>query len=285
MKVNRILYVTILGLLALPACENESFVQDFVPEGAMVYFSPGEQDSGVINFLDLDGTNLNFEVSMTDEQGRDLEFAPVASVDILATFTNTSTGGTHQVMLQNLTQWPQTFSYTLDEFLAQFPSEVVTRDSLELGDNFFITADFNMEDGRKLSGWSPALLDNSPASIYRVFVSYNVACPSEIPSGTWVEVGDNDVAETTLTKIGAATYEFSDFNVDYYGTDLSPIRGVFSDICNTLTLEGATEFSIAWRGRGVYDPVNQTITFEQVEDMTYNPGIFSGPYVFEYRGE
>lgn len=284
-KISKLLCIACLTVFCLPACENENFVEDLVPEGAMVYISQEADDTGLINFLDLDASNLNFTVSMTDEQGRDLEFAPVASIDITSAYTNASTGETHTEILTTITEWPQTFQVDVNSLVDLYPENILTRDSLQLGDSFFITADFNMEDGRRLSGWSPALLDNSPVSIYRVFVSYNVACPSEIPTGTWVETGENDVSETTLTELSPGIYEFSNFNVNYYGADFSPIRGVFADICNTLTLQSATEFGIQWRGTGVYDPVNQTITFEQVEDVSFNPGVFAGPYVFEFRGE
>ncbi|WKN41757.1 hypothetical protein [Tunicatimonas pelagia] len=285
MKLPKILSTSLALLVVLSACDNENFVEENVDRGAMVFISQKDQDTGLVNFIDPDQTRLNFEVSMTDEQGRNLEFAPVESIDVTATFTNGSTGTTHKAIIATITEWPQTLDLGINDLVGPFSENTLTRDSLDLGDSFFITADFNMQDGRKLSGWSPSLLDNSAASIYRVFVNYLVACPSEIPTGTWVEIGENDVSEATLTELNPGIYEFSDFNVNYYGAGSSPIRGVFADICNTLSLQGATDFGVQWRGTGVYDPVNQTITFQQVEDVAFSPGSFAGPYVFEFRGE
>ena len=114
------------------------------------------------------------------------------------------------------------------------------------------------------------------------------ACDSEIPEGEWIE-RNNGGESVTLSRINSVTYEFSNFNIDYYDPSFNPIRGIFTHNCETneLTLVGQTEFDVQWRGSGTYDPVDPaipTITFPQVEDIAFNPGFFEGPWVFEFSG-
>ena len=115
----------------------------------------------------------------------------------------------------------------------------------------------------------------------RSSLSHNlsITCPSNIPEGEWTET-NNGGEVVTLVHLGDGIYEFSNFNIAYYPPSNNPIRGIFSDVCNTLTLQDATEFGVQWRGEGTYDSDTQTITFPAVEDVTFNPGAFSGPYVF-----
>ena len=233
----------VLLVVSTTACQEEDQLPD-IEQGAMVYFSPGAEDTGLINFLNLEASRLNFTMDLTDALGRDLEFAPVASVDVKVTYTDASTGNTRTTLLENTSTWPTTYDLDVQDIVALFPTDVVTVASLELGDSFFITTDFNMEDGRTLSGWSPALLDNSPASIYRVFINYPVACPSNL-AGTYlaecVDCPNGELASqpVTVTAVSPGVYSLSDVSMDIFGG--TPIAYQFSDVCGTFTMAAASQ--------------------------------------------
>lgn len=107
--------------------------------------------------------------------------------------------------------------------------------------------------------------------------SMGITCPSNIPLGSWT---NGNLGTVTLTSEGDGLYKFDSFNVSYYNPSNNPIEGFFQDICNTLTLYGSSRFGVQWRGTGTYDAATETITFAQVEDANFNPGIFDGPWVF-----
>lgn len=244
MKKLRIIYFVAVAAIAFTACDNEDRVGDLVDEGAMVFISPENDDSGLVNFLNPDNSRLHFTVSMTDEQGRDLEFAPVETIEMTVTYTDASEGTTHKQLLESLATWPRTFDLTVDDLVDLFPDEVLTRETLGLGDSFFITADFRMQDGRFLSGWSPALLDNSAASIYRVFVNYPVACPSDL-AGTYlaecINCPNGEVASQTVTisQVSPGLYTLSDATMGLFGP-ATPVAYNFTDICNQISVAAAS---------------------------------------------
>jgi len=269
-KISKILSIACLTVLLLPACDNENFVEDLVDEGAMVYISPETEDTGLVNFLDPDQSRLNFTVSMTDQQGRDLEFAPVEAIEMTVTYTNASEGTTHKQLLESLSEWPRTFDLSVDDLIDLFPDEVLTRESLGLGDGFFITADFRMQDGRFLSGWSPALLDNSAQSIYRVFVNYPVACPSDL-AGTYLaeclDCPNGEVASqtVTVTEVSPGLYTLSDITMDIFGGGFA-VAYNFTDVCNQLSVAAASrdfgaQVSLETQAGTEYNPDTGVITF------------------------
>ena len=152
------------------------------------------------------------------------------------------------------------------ENIAELPIEIIA-DGIEAGEqltiNIKITGDANV----------PAMTGLDEASHI-----IQISCESSIPEGDWTAP---DAGTTTLTKTGDLTYQFSNFNYGYYNPVNNPIEGQFEDICGNLTLFGESRFGVQWRGKGVYDPAANTITFaDGVEDITFNPGIFGPALVF-----
>lgn len=261
-KILKLSLLSIAGALLLNACGNEDFIGE-IPKGAMVYMSQEAEDDGFIDILDLSAVTLNFTLSTTDARGQNLEFAPIASIDVTVTYTNAAEGTTHKAILENLTAWPKTYSLSTADIVNIFPENVVDMTTLNAGDNFQISADFHMQDGTFLSGWSPALLDKSPASVYSVFINYPVACASAL-GGTYdysTEVtavgagGDiggcaNPVTGSgTLTDTGGSVYNVSDASFGQYDCawDDTPAAGVtLIDACNTISTGGADQYGLVY---------------------------------------
>ncbi|MEM6525783.1 MAG: hypothetical protein AAF693_18435 [Bacteroidota bacterium] len=117
--------------------------------------------------------------------------------------------------------------------------------------------------------------DVQPSENYKLVEhNFQVACPSDIPVGTYLETGE-DGFEVELTRIDDDTYQLSQMNFRYYDPTYEDVPGVFTDVCNALTLEGEPipeAFDIAWVGSGTFDPATNTLSFS-VADATYNPDI------------
>lgn len=102
-----------------------------------------------------------------------------------------------------------------------------------------------------------------------ITVKIRVICPSDL-AGTW-QFDNGNV--TTIEEIGTGSYRIANLNAmgGYYGQQFT-LAGNFTDSCNQLELFGDEPTNgVAWRGVGVYDPATETITFESVTDVTYNP--------------
>lgn len=261
-KIFKISILFIVGTFLLNGCGNEDFIKE-VPNGAMIYLSQDAEDDGFINSLNLADVTLNFTLSTTDARGQNLEFSPIASMDVTVTYTDIDDGSTHKAILENITSWPKTYMLSTADLVDIFPENIVNMTSVNVGDNFQISADFHMADGRFLSGWSPALLDKSPASVYSVIIDYPVACASDL-GGTYdfstvvKSVGDggdisgcnNPVTGSgTLTETGSGVYSVSDATFGQYDCawDDTPAEGVtLIDVCNTISTSGSDQYDLIY---------------------------------------
>lgn len=282
-KINYIA-LAVLGMLLTFSCEDKDkqLFDDF-QQGSIPLFAQEDDDSGLVNFLDPDQTMLSFNVTTEG-------LSPVSSVDVLVTYNNSETGASETITYTNVTTFPATVKITLSELLAAFDTDVVTQDTLSLGDNFIIGGAMKMVDGRYLDGgYSPSVFSKRPVTL-----TYTVSCPSSIPVGKWeIHVESSDATYTVnLTRVGGGTYTIDNFNFDYdlnfYGgfNDLAG-AATFVDICNDLTLNGVEpNYGISWRGSGVYDPGAQTLTFGEITDVEYGQGPYTnggGDWVLTYK--
>jgi hypothetical protein len=282
-KINYIA-LAVLGMLLTFSCEDKDkqLFNDF-EQGSIPLFAQEDDDSGLVNFLDPDQTMLSFNVTTEG-------LSPVSSVDVLLTYNNSETGTSETVIYSNVNNFPAPVKISLNDLLGAFSSDVVTQDSLSLGDTFVVGGAMKMVDGRYLNGgYSPSVFSKRPVTI-----TYTVSCPSSIPVGKWeVHVVSSGATYTVnLTKVGGGTYQIDNFNLDYdldfYGgfNDLAA-AATFVDICNDLTLNGVEpNFKISWRGSGAYDPVAQTLTFGAITDVEYDEGPFKnggGDWVLTYK--
>jgi len=301
----------ILLILVVISCvdDDKLFELSDFENGAIPNLVQTENDDGFINLLDLNSMQLEFTVDFavnfpqSDDGGitsggsgretTNLAWQDVSSFDLELTYSNKITGELEQGVIGNYTSWPATITLKVDDLIAAIPS-LNTQADFNLGDQFVFVCGVNLASGKKLPafvkdptgkpvpGYSVNIngAGNNPGINYSI--AYDVSCPSSIPLGTWTNVttggscltyksGGGDVE---LTKIGSIRYEISDFDFGFYGI---ATRAQFNDVCNDLTLGGATEFGISWSGSGVFTPnggVNGKgrLEFPCHFDATFNPG-------------
>src|SRR5688572_4013004 len=130
---NQLRYITFLLLAVfIGSCEDEE--KSPLPEitrGSVPVFAPEDSDTGFINFMDFDATNISFNV---DKQGSE----DVTSIDVWVQFNNSETGESEIVTYNTVSSFPQEFHLTFDQLINLFPDDVLTEDTLNLGDSFIV---------------------------------------------------------------------------------------------------------------------------------------------------
>jgi hypothetical protein len=244
------------------SCEDEEkYPLPDITRSTIPVFIPGDSDTGFIDFMDFDASNISFNV---DKLGTE----EVISIDVLVTFNNAATGEAEIITYSTVNTFPQAINLTFDQLIALFPEEVLTQDTLGLGDSFVVGGNVLLADGRYLSGgYSPSVVANES-----VFIIYNVACVSAL-AGTYdltLISGSNGEAaalsDQTITEISPGYYEISDGTMDIFGPDF-PVKYRFTDICSNLTADGAsvdfgTQIKIRFNAGTTVDPVTGEITFD-----------------------
>ena len=249
-----------LMALFIGACEDEDKypIPEFTRSSIPVFLQK-ETDTGFINFMDLDATTLAFDV---DRLGTE----DVSSIDVLITFNNSETGESKTITQSTVTSFPQAVNLSIDQLINLFPQEVLTRDTLSLGDSFVVGGNVLLADGRYLDGgYSPSVVANDP-----VYVTYNVACASAL-AGTYdltLISGDNgelaSEPDQTITAVAPGYYELSDATMSIFGF---PLKYRFTDICGQLiadpeSVDYGAQVVMKFNPGTAIDPVTGEITFE-----------------------
>lgn len=258
---NQLRYITLLSLAVfIGSCEDEDKypIPDFTKSSIPV-FTQKDGDTGFVDFMDLNATNLAFDV---DRLGTE----EVTSIDVVITFNNNETGESETVTHSTVTSFPQEVSLSFSELISLFPPEVVTADTLSLGDSFIVGGYVLLADGRYLDGgYSPSVVANDP-----VYLTYNVACASAL-AGTYdltLISGENGEASSlpgeTIVQISPGYYELSDMTMELFGF---PIRYRFTDICSNLTadvgsVDYGTQVTIKFNAGTMIDANTGEITFD-----------------------
>ncbi|MDF2157315.1 hypothetical protein [Algoriphagus sp. CAU 1675] len=150
-------------------------------------------------------------------------------------------------------------SVTLEagEFVKSFPVTVLTG-NIDPSESPNLVLKIDSATGAEVS-----------ANYGKMTVAIRVICPSDL-AGTW-EFANGETTE--IEEIGTGNYKIVDLNAMgvYYDPAVYVVEAFFTDNCNILTLYGSSAYGIQWRGTGVYDPDTDTITWEKIADITYNP--------------
>ena len=208
--------------------EEKNPIPDFTKSSIPVFLQ-GADDTGFIDFMDLQRSTLSFDV---DKRGSE----DVSSIDVLITYNNSVTGKSETIEYTTVSTLPQNVTLTFAQLIELFPEEVLTEDTVSLGDSFTVGGKVLMADGRYLDGgYSTSVAANDP-----VIINYNVACASDLAGSydlTLISGNSGEVSSLpnqTITEISPGLYELSDATMDIFGPDF-PVKYRFTDICGTLT--------------------------------------------------
>jgi hypothetical protein len=265
--------VLIAGLFLVSSCRDEDAVRmPDIARGALpVLTNVGD---GFINLLDVDATNIHFTVDLR-------EYGNVQSADLLVIYTDFSTGERHTAVVREFQEWPINVTLSVDEVLGNFSSSVVTKESLDLGDNFEFSVRLNMADGSVYDRYSPDLRGNTN----RVYLSFSVACPSDLAGNYRVDVNtsvSNMYNLTTMNvqirEISPGYYQISDITTNLFGFD---IGYRFRDICNQIipdagSVDFPTQVLLQDVGQSMVDDETGAITFDLVYSASSCCGIAGG---------
>lgn len=261
---NHISYIPILLLAVfIGSCEDEAkYPLPDITRSSVPVFTQGDTDTGFINFLEFDDSNISFSL---DRKGSEA----VSSIDVIITFNNAATGKSQTIKHGTVNTFPQAFHLTFDELLGLFEPEVVTQDTLGLGDSFVVAGNVLLTDGRYLSGgYSPSIVANDPVAL-----TYNVACASDL-AGTYdltlISGSDTEVAsipDQTIVRVSPGYYEISEVTMDIFGGGAGPVKYRFNDICGNLTADATsvdygTQIVVKFNPGTFVDPVTGEITFD-----------------------
>ena len=279
MKIQ-IRYITFMVLAVfIGSCEDEEkYPLPDITRSSIPVFLQGETDTGFINFVDFDDSHVSFSVeSVVREE--------VTSVDVFVTFNNAETGESETIQYNTVNAFPQEIDFTFDELLNLFDPEVVTEDTLDLGDSFVVGGNALLADGRYLSGgYSPSVVANDP-----VFLTYNVACASNLAgiydftlisgSGT-----ATSLLNQTIVQRAPGSYEIPDISMEYFAA--TPVKYGFTDICGNLfpdpaSVDFGTQVVVRFNAPTTVDPVTGVITFDIEYISTSCCGLLGKKTVFK----
>jgi hypothetical protein len=267
--------IAMLGaaLLIVSSCRDEDAVRmPDIAKGALPILT--NVGDGFINLLDIDATNINFNVDLQ-------EYGNVQSADLLAMYTDFSTGQRHTVTIRQLQEWPINVTLSVDEVIGNFPNAVVTKESLDLGDNFEFFLRLNMTDGSVYDRYSPDLRGNTN----RVYLSFSVACPSDLAGNYRIDVNtsvSNMYNLTTMNvqirEISPGYYQISDITTNLFGF---AIGYRFRDICNQIipdvgSVDFPTQVLLQDVGQSMVDDGTGAITFDLVYSASSCCGLAGG---------
>ncbi len=290
--------ILIFGIYS--SCTNEDLkpyprMEDNYGAVTLVEMNPDKTYYNAINDIAAEEVEFTLDVNdfgVTDVNSIDVELV-FTQKDVLVDLEgNPADSVWATVLLETVTSLPATLNYNGQEIANAIGIDI---DDLKVGDNFLLTFPINTADNRRLTVALSSSLCNEPLqpSFGGCSVQWGISCPSAIPTGTWeVYIVASDV--TYEVEINASTsagaYTMPNFNLDYqpgfYLTfDELPISGGFTDVCNTLYLNKVGDHDVQWTSVGVYDPVNQTITFDEISDPAYGQGPWDNSgqsYVLKY---
>ena len=249
MKKIKYILPAVVALMISVSCEDDAKKPfDKFQRGAIPLFAQGDGDSGFIDLYDFNSSKMAFEVNTEGE-------TDVASLDIVITYNNAETGESNDATYTTLTTLPSDVLIGFDQLGSAFPKEVLTADSLGLGDSFTINGYVTTGDGRYLNGgYSPSVIANKPVSL-----NYNVACASDLGgtydySTTVLTLGDGgdadacsgvNTGEGELEDLGGGVYAISDVTFGVfacaYGDD--PATGAtLEDVCGGISFGGSDQY-------------------------------------------
>ncbi|HTF21708.1 MAG TPA: hypothetical protein VK658_26700 [Chryseolinea sp.] len=249
MKQIKYILPAAAALLISVSCEDDAKKPfDNFQQGAIPLFVQGDDDTGFIDLTNFDNSRISFALATEGE-------VDVSSVDVMITYNNSITGESTDAKYATLTAFPAQVDIGFSELVNAFPKEVLTADSLDVGDSFTVNGYVLTGDGRYLDGgYSPSVVANKT-----VFLNYNVACASDL-GGTYdysttvivLGAGGNAAAcagtntgAGELEDDGGGVYAVSDVTFGVFDCaygDTPAVGAVLNDVCGDISFGGADQY-------------------------------------------
>lgn len=249
MKKIKLIFTTLAILLLMPSCENDGGDSKInFKNGALANIQKiGTSDS----FIDLVAVNSGGEINLgfTVDKG----LGDFSSMDIIGFYTKADGMIYKATLVSNVTTFPTTFNISKTDLFDAF-DELNTASDFELGDKLIITTQLTLKDGsiQKIinDDGSPNYSPNiASSSLYKVFQSYGVSCPSDL-GGIYDFVTTNVKAPTgesaagpltgtvTFEDQGGGVYTISDASfggwIGLYGPGNIAEGVTLTDVCNKI---------------------------------------------------
>ncbi|MEN2282246.1 hypothetical protein AAGF08_08915 [Algoriphagus sp. SE2] len=249
MKKLYTLFAVALAAVAMTSCFEDPGNETFF-DGNQVEFADAKLPNG------LAATFVRASETQTDQTEIGLNrvstsAANAISVNIEVDPTSTAVEGVHYTLSGN------SATIASGEFVGTFPVTVLTG-NIDPSESPDLILNITSATGADIA-----------ANYGSITIRIRVICPSDL-AGTWVFENGN---VTTIEEIGTGNYVIANLNAmgGYYNQSFT-LAGNFTDNCDKLELYGSEPTNgVKWRGSGVFDPATQTITWESVTDIEYNP--------------
>jgi hypothetical protein len=242
----------LLSVVLWTACDDDKKPFTDFKKGAIPLFTPKADDSGFVDYGNLDATTLSFTVN---KEG----LADVQSIDVMVTYNNSQTGKSDQALVTTVTSFPKDVTISKSDLIAAFKSEVLTQDSISIGDSFTVDGYVRLADGTYLTGgYSPSIFSKKPVNL-----NYNVSCKSELggtlnyktsnvtagAGGVAANCGSSVTGQVDFDAQGGGVYKISDITFGQYDCAWAdnPASGVsLVDVCNHLSLTGTDQYGLIY---------------------------------------
>ncbi len=222
-----------IALIAWSCRDEDTYPIPDITRSSIPVFQQKDSDTGFIDIYNLDDSFVSFDV---DRLGSE----EVKDIDVWVQFNNSQTGKSVVAEYVTISAFPSSrFDLNIDDIIALFPEEDVTRDTISIGDSFIIGGNVRLSDGRYLSGgFSPSVAAN-----HAVTLTYPVTCSSDL-SGTYdltLVSGDSGedtfIPDQTIVEISPGYYEISEITMDLFQDQIPGVKYRFRELCGAITAD------------------------------------------------
>lgn len=262
MKKIKLIVASLFSLALVLSCNDDGGDSNRnITTGAVPDITKTEGSEAFINLSSLqDGNDVAISLDVAIAQGQ----SEVSSVAIVGFYIKADGTIEKANLASGITSFPTKVTISKDILFNAFTS-ISTVDDFVIGDQLKVSADITLKNGQvinllKADGTQNYSPDLSNSSLYTLFQTYLVSCPSDL-GGEYAftttnvgEPGGGTVAgpltgTVTFTDTGGGIYDISDASfggwLGLYGpSDDDTSRGVtLIDICGTLSFGGADQFA------------------------------------------
>ncbi len=228
----------VIVLIAASCRDEDSYPIPDITRSSIPVFHQKEPDTGYIDIYNLNESLVSFDVDRLGSEKAE-------HIDVWVQYKNSQTGASAIANYITVSgTFPSSrFDLNIDDLVALFPDEVITRDTISIGDSFVVGGNMRLADGRYLSGgYSPAVTANHSVSL-----TYPVTCSSRL-AGMYdltLVSGDNGedafIPDQTITEVSPGYYEISEITMDLFQDQIPGVKYRFRELCGAITADAESK--------------------------------------------